>query len=103
MMLATTRSLSDWLDRIERLHSAPIELGLERISQVRERMQLRTDFPVILVGGTNGKGSTCAFLEAIYRGAGYLTGLYTSPHILARTCANAMRSRPGEALTRATS
>ena len=83
MMLATTRSLSDWLDRIERLHSAPIELGLERISQVRERMQLRTDFPVILVGGTNGKGSTCAFLEAIYRGAGYLTGLYTSPHILA--------------------
>ena len=82
-MLATTRSLTDWLDRIERLHPSSIDMGLERISQVRERMQIHTDFPVILVGGTNGKGSTCAFLEAIYRASGYLTGLYTSPHILA--------------------
>ena len=82
-MLATTRSLPDWLDRIERLHPASIDMGLERIAQVRERMQMRLDFPVIVVGGTNGKGSTCAFLEAIYRSSGYLTGLYTSPHILA--------------------
>ena len=82
-MLATTRSLTDWLDRIERLHAATIDLGLERIAQVRDRMQMRPDFPVILVGGTNGKGSTCAFLDAIYRSSGYVTGLYTSPHILA--------------------
>lgn len=82
MMLATTRSLTDWLDRIEGLHTAAIDLGLERVAQVRDRMQLNLDFPVILVGGTNGKGSTCAFVEAIYRSSGYLTGLYTSPHIL---------------------
>ena len=45
-------------------------------------MGLRPDFPVILVGGTNGKGSTCAYLEAILRAQGYKTGLYTSPHLL---------------------
>jgi dihydrofolate synthase/folylpolyglutamate synthase len=82
-MLATKRTLADWLDRIERLHATSIDLGLERIAQVRDRMQISLDFPVILVGGTNGKGSTCAFLDAIYRSSGYLTGLYTSPHILA--------------------
>ena len=82
-MLATTRSLSDWLDRIERRHPTEIELGLERVGAVRDRLQIDPAFPVILVGGTNGKGSTCAMLEAIYRNAGYSTGLYTSPHLLA--------------------
>ncbi len=58
-------------------------MGLERVAAVRDRMNLRPDFPVILVGGTNGKGSTCAVLESIYHHAGYQVGLYTSPHLLA--------------------
>jgi dihydrofolate synthase/folylpolyglutamate synthase len=82
-VLATTRSLSDWLDCIERLHPTEIELGLERVGAVCDRLQIDPAFPLILVGGTNGKGSTCAMLEAIYRSAGYATGLYTSPHLLA--------------------
>ncbi|NIO41300.1 MAG: bifunctional tetrahydrofolate synthase/dihydrofolate synthase [Burkholderiales bacterium] len=82
MALATTCSLPSWLDRIERIHPDIIELGLERIGEVRERMRLSPEFPVILVGGTNGKGSSCAMLEAIYRSAGYATGVYTSPHLL---------------------
>ncbi|UCH48664.1 MAG: bifunctional tetrahydrofolate synthase/dihydrofolate synthase [Betaproteobacteria bacterium] len=82
-MLATTRSLSDWLDRIERLHPTEIELGLERVAAVRDRLPIDPAFPLIVVGGTNGKGSTCAMLDAIYRSAGYNTALYTSPHLLA--------------------
>jgi len=57
-------------------------MGLERVEAVRTRMDLRLPFPVITVGGTNGKGSTCALLEAILRAAGYRVGRYTSPHLL---------------------
>jgi dihydrofolate synthase/folylpolyglutamate synthase len=76
------RSLSDWLDYLERLHPKTIELGLERVNQVKARLQLNPSIPIITVGGTNGKGSTCAMLEAILSAAGYRTGLYTSPHLL---------------------
>lgn len=72
----------DWLARLERAHPSAIDLGLERVARVREAMGLDPPFPVILVGGTNGKGSTCAYLEAILRAQGYKTGLYTSPHLL---------------------
>ncbi|MGD8788116.1 MAG: bifunctional tetrahydrofolate synthase/dihydrofolate synthase [Burkholderiales bacterium] len=82
-MLTATRSLDAWLERIERLHPSEIELGLDRIAAVRDRLPLAMDFPVILVGGTNGKGSVCAVLESIYHSAGFVTGLYTSPHLLA--------------------
>lgn len=82
MVLASTDSLPAWLERIERLHPASIEMGLDRVATVWHRMRMSPTFPVILVGGTNGKGSTCAMLESIYRKAGYLTGLYTSPHLL---------------------
>ncbi len=58
-------------------------MGLERVAAVRDRLSLRPAFPVILVGGTNGKGSTCAVLESIYHRAGYEVGLYTSPHLIA--------------------
>lgn len=75
-------SLDGWLARLEKAHPAAIELGLERVAQVRDAMGLHPAFPVILVGGTNGKGSTCAYLEAILRAQGYKTGLYTSPHLL---------------------
>jgi len=76
------RSLDDWLQYVERQHPQAIALGLERIEAVRARMGLAFDCPVVTVGGTNGKGSTCAMLEAILRAAGYRTGLYTSPHLL---------------------
>ncbi len=75
-------SLGDWLSRLEKAHPSAIELGLDRVSQVRDVMGLNPAFPVIVVGGTNGKGSTCAYLEAILRFQGYKTGLYTSPHLL---------------------
>jgi len=76
------RSLAEWLAFIERQHAQPIALGLERVIQVRERMKIDLPRPVITVGGTNGKGSTCAMLESILGAAGYRTGLYTSPHLV---------------------
>ena len=74
-----------WLEHIERLHprgQAGIELGLERVRQVAQMLGQRQTCPVITVGGTNGKGSTCAMLESILRAAGYRVGVYTSPHLL---------------------
>lgn len=75
-------TLADWLARLERAHPSAIELGLERVARVRDAMGLHPAFPLIIVGGTNGKGSCCAYLEAILRAQGYKTGLYTSPHLL---------------------
>lgn len=75
-------SLDDWLLRLEQAHPSTIELGLDRVSQVWAAMGCHPAFPVIIVGGTNGKGSTCAYLEAILGAQGYKTGLYTSPHLL---------------------
>jgi len=75
-------TLTEWLAHCERLHPKNIDMGLERVSEVAQRMGLRLDCPVITVAGTNGKGSTCAMLEAILLEAGYRTGLYTSPHLV---------------------
>lgn len=80
------KTLTDWLGHLEGLHpqgQAGIELGLARIRAVKEALGQRQHCPVITVGGTNGKGSTCAFLENIIDRAGYRVGCYTSPHILA--------------------
>jgi dihydrofolate synthase/folylpolyglutamate synthase len=74
--------LQAWLDYLERLHPAAIELGLERVARVRDRLALAPTFPLITVGGTNGKGSTCAMLESCLRCAGYRVGCYASPHLL---------------------
>lgn len=74
--------LSEWLARLEARHPTAIELGLERVERVWRAMGATPDFPIVTVGGTNGKGSTCAFLEAILVDAGYRVGLYTSPHLL---------------------
>src|SRR5262249_55765591 len=76
------RTLAEWLGYIERQHPKSIALGLDRVSDVYSRLGTKIGCPVIPVGGTNGKGSTCAMLESILRAAGYRTGLYTSPHLL---------------------
>ncbi|MEO5659734.1 MAG: bifunctional tetrahydrofolate synthase/dihydrofolate synthase [Polaromonas sp.] len=75
-------TLEDWLAYCERLHPKSIALGLDRVKAVADRMGLRFDCPIITVAGTNGKGSTCAMLEAILLEAGYRTGVYTSPHLV---------------------
>jgi dihydrofolate synthase/folylpolyglutamate synthase len=76
------KTLADWLAFIERQHPQAIALGLERVEEVFGRMNVRLQCPVVTVGGTNGKGSTCAMLESILRAGGYRTGLYTSPHLV---------------------
>ena len=75
------RTLADWLAYIERQHPQPIALGLDRVLEVFGKLKLQIGCPVFTVGGTNGKGSTCAMLESILLAAGYRTGLYTSPHL----------------------
>ncbi|MFS0754696.1 bifunctional tetrahydrofolate synthase/dihydrofolate synthase [Noviherbaspirillum sp. 1P10PC] len=75
-------TLPDWLSRLEAMHPKAIDMGLERVARVRDALGLRFDCPVITVGGTNGKGSTCAMLESILLQAGYRVGLYTSPHLV---------------------
>lgn len=74
--------LNDWLAYIEALHPKDIEMGLGRVAEVKQRLNLNTTFPIITVAGTNGKGSTCAMLEHIYHAAGYRVGTYSSPHFL---------------------
>jgi dihydrofolate synthase/folylpolyglutamate synthase len=80
--LANPESLAGWLAYLETLHPKAIEMGLDRVAGVASMMALDVGCPVITVGGTNGKGSTCAMLDAIYRHAGYRVGQYTSPHLL---------------------
>jgi dihydrofolate synthase/folylpolyglutamate synthase len=74
-------TLEAWLAYLETLHPKAIALGLERVAAVHSRMRLGLACPVVTVTGTNGKGSTCAMLEAVLRRAGFRTGLYTSPHL----------------------
>lgn len=76
-------TLEQWLAYLETLHPKEIDMGLARIQSVAQQLQL-DQLPAlkIVVGGTNGKGSTCAMLEAILLAAGYKVGLYTSPHLL---------------------
>lgn len=76
-------TLAAWLSWQETLHPSAIELGLERAGTVLDRMGLRQPcHAVITVGGTNGKGSSVAMLDAILRAAGYRVATYTSPHLL---------------------
>jgi len=76
------QTLADWLAHCERLHAKPIDLGLERVAQVRDTLGLQFKVPVFTVAGTNGKGSTCAMLEAILTQAGFRVGVYSSPHLV---------------------
>lgn len=82
MRLFDAATLAGWLAHLESLHPNAIDMGLTRVAQVRDSMGLFPSFPVITVGGTNGKGSVCAMLSAILKAAGYRVGTYTSPHLL---------------------
>lgn len=74
--------LADWLAHQQAQHPKSIELGLERVRAVAERLGLLPwTLPAVIVGGTNGKGSTVAFLTALARAAGLRVGTYTSPHL----------------------
>ena len=73
--------LNDWLAHISAVHPSTIAMGLERVHDVWKRMDLPPPPVTVTVGGTNGKGSTCAMLERILLDSGYKLGLYSSPHI----------------------
>jgi dihydrofolate synthase/folylpolyglutamate synthase len=75
-------TLDAWLARLEAVHRGGMVLGLERVAAVAARLKLRFPCPVFVVGGTNGKGSSCAMLESILSHAGYRVALYTSPHLV---------------------
>ncbi|MCU0931407.1 MAG: bifunctional tetrahydrofolate synthase/dihydrofolate synthase [Serpentinimonas sp.] len=78
--------LPGWLAYVEQLHPKTIELGLDRVRTVAQRLEggsgLKPACPIVTVAGTNGKGSTCALLESIYQQAGWRVALYTSPHLV---------------------
>src|SRR5438046_16636 len=77
-----TPELREWLHYIEQLHCKTIDLGLTRITKVAKRLNVITlNRPVIMIAGTNGKGSCAHCIESIYLAAGYRVGTYTSPHL----------------------
>lgn len=80
--MSRPETLSGWLAFIERQHPSAIALGLDRVREVLARLEAPIACPVITVGGTNGKGSTCALLEAVLNAGGYRAGRYSSPHLL---------------------
>jgi dihydrofolate synthase / folylpolyglutamate synthase len=78
-----SRTLAEWLELQESVHARSIDLGLERVAKVAERLGVtRPAYRVITVGGTNGKGSTVAYLEAMLRAGGVAAGAFTSPHLV---------------------
>jgi dihydrofolate synthase/folylpolyglutamate synthase len=81
--MSNPTTLPAWLALLESRHAETvINMGLDRVLAVKERLNLSFSCPVIMVAGTNGKGSTCAMLESILMRAGYKVGLYIKPHFL---------------------
>lgn len=79
----TSRSLADWLAYLEQLHPTAIDMGLDRVRAVAARMGMTRPAPlVVTVTGTNGKGSTCAFIASLLNAQGLKIGSYSSPHLL---------------------
>ena len=95
-----SRTLVEWLAHCERLHPKTVELTLDRVAAVKARLGIGFACPVIVVAGTNGKGSTCAMLESIALAAGYRVGLYSKPHLVhfEERCRIGGRSVEGDAL-----
>ncbi|WP_258240083.1 bifunctional tetrahydrofolate synthase/dihydrofolate synthase [Pseudidiomarina homiensis] len=80
---SVTAGLDAWLSYLEALHPSEIDLGLERVQAVAQRLRIAPgQAKVITVAGTNGKGSTVRYLETMLRAAGYATGVYISPHLV---------------------
>jgi len=79
---SSSAPLADWLAYCSATHPKSMDLSLERTVEVKRRLGLHFEVPLITVAGTNGKGSTCAMLESIARHAGYRTGLYQKPELL---------------------
>ena len=85
------KTAPEWLAYIEALHPKSIAMGLDRVQIVADNLQLKPNFPIITVAGTNGKGSVCAMLSQIYIEAGFAVACYTSPHLMRyneRVCIN---------------
>ncbi len=79
----TSRSLANWLAYLEQLHPTAIDMGLDRVRAVAARMAMTRPAPlVVTVTGTNGKGSTCAFIASLLNAQGLKIGSYSSPHLL---------------------
>ena len=81
-MLPAGTPLSDWLTWLETLSPREIDLGLDRVHAVMARLPLELPEHILVIAGTNGKGSSVAIATALLRAAGYKTGAYTSPHIV---------------------
>ncbi|MQU50057.1 bifunctional tetrahydrofolate synthase/dihydrofolate synthase, partial [Pseudomonas sp. FSL A6-1183] len=79
----TQRTLGEWLAYLEQLHPSAIDMGLDRAREVTNRLGLQKPAPrVVTVTGTNGKGSTCAFVASLLQAQGLKVGVYSSPHLL---------------------
>ena len=77
-----SKTLTQWLEYLESIHPSAIDMGLDRVNEVAQRLNLRFDARVITVGGTNGKGTTSALIENALRLEGQSVGVYSSPHLL---------------------
>ncbi len=80
--MTAPQTLADWLAHCAAMHPKTMDLSLERTVEVARRLGIHFSVPVIVVAGTNGKGSTCAFIESIARHAGYRVGLYQKPELV---------------------
>ena len=76
------KTLPQWLEYLESIHPSAIDMGLDRVNEVAQRLNLRFDARVITVGGTNGKGTTSALIENALLIEGQSVGVYSSPHLL---------------------
>ncbi len=81
-MLNAATPLEEWLRWLESLSPHEIDLGLDRVREVLDRLDLEQPPLVLLIGGTNGKGTSVAMTEALLLAAGYRVGAYTSPHLV---------------------
>src|SRR5690349_16187688 len=91
------RTLADWLEQQQKSHPSAIDLDLTRVRSVAQRLGLLPpEHRVVTVAGTNGKGSTVAYLDALFRQAGMRTGRFTSPHLVRyneRICIDGVEAR----------